>query len=284
MHDPVVPRQVRPGCLATYWFWLTHSGTVQVRFATGRGSGQSNEDAVVAAGGVVVVLDGVSKWYTDDLGCVHGTVWYVRHLADRILHHAAADVPLSDAVGDAIRDVADMHRATCDLTHPWSPAATAAVLRESAESVDYLILADCVVVVETGEGVTALTDTRLAELLRRARHPDAPAELRWKYRNGLQGLRNHPDGYWVASADPSAALQAVTGSFARDDVRRVALLTDGASCLVDDYGQATWQQLLDLGPEALIDEVRRCERSDPDRERWPRGKVHDDATAAFCVM
>jgi hypothetical protein len=259
---------------------------VRVTFASDGGSGESNEDIVAAADGVVVVLDGVSKWYTAESGCVHGTVWYVRQLSDRILMHATRDMPpelsLSEAVGAALGDVARSHADTCDLTHPWSPAATVAVLRETESSVDYLILADCVIVVETNFGVTALTDTRLAELLRRVRHPDASEDLKQHLRDGLHRLRNHPDGYWVASADPAAAANAITGSIARDAIRRAALLTDGASCLVDDYAQATWPQLLQLGPDGLIDEVRRHEKNDPDRARWRRSKIHDDATAAFC--
>jgi hypothetical protein len=31
----------------------------------------------------------------------------------------------------------------------------------------------------------------------------------------------------------------------------------------------------------LIDRVRAAERDDPRGERWPRGKVHDDATAVY---
>jgi hypothetical protein len=265
---------------------------VRVTFASDGGSGESNEDIVAAADGVVVVLDGVSKWYTAESGCVHGTVWYVRQLSERILEHATGDISrglspglsLSEVVGAALGDVARAHSGTCDLTHPWSPAATVAVLRETESSVDYLILADCVIVVETTSGVSALTDTRLGELLKRVRHPDASDELKRHLRDGLHRLRNHPDGYWVASADPAAAANAVTGSIARGAIRRAALLTDGASCLVDDYEQATWPQLLELGPAGLIDEVRRHEKDDPDRVRWRRSKVHDDATAAFCVF
>ncbi|MET0235083.1 MAG: hypothetical protein ABW224_10630 [Kibdelosporangium sp.] len=255
---------------------------MRVTFASDGGSGESNEDIVAAAGAVVVVLDGVSKWYTTESGCAHGTVWYVRQLSERILKHANSDLSLPAAVGRAIEDVARAHDGTCDLTHPWSPAATAVVLRETESCVEYLILADCVLVVETSVGVTALTDTRLAELLRRVRHVDASEELRQHLRDGLHRLRNHPDGYWVASADPTAAANAITGSIARGAIRRAALLTDGASCLVDEYAQATWPRLLELGPEGLISEVRRCEKGDPDRVRWRRSKVHDDATAALC--
>jgi hypothetical protein len=255
---------------------------VRIVTATGQGSAESNEDISATGPGIAIVLDGVSQWYTTESGCIHGTVWYVNRLSDQVLHHAAQQLPLTEAVTQAITDVAQSHQDTCDLTHPWSPAATVAVLRETETHVEYLLLADCVIVLETDIGVTALTDTRLAELLQRVRHPNASEEMKQHLRDGLHRLRNHPDGYWVASADPAAGGNAVTGCIARNEIRRAALLTDGASCLVDDYGRATWAQLLDLGPDGVIGGVRRWEKSDPDRVRWRRGKVHDDATAVFC--
>jgi hypothetical protein len=65
----------------------------------------------------------------------------------------------------------------------------------------------------------------------------------------------------------------------------VALLSDGASRLVDRFAVTTWAEVLHLlaveGPDALIRRVRVTERSDPRGTRWPRGKLYDDATAAY---
>lgn len=258
---------------------------MQVSVATGQGAGLSNEDFVIAENGVVVVLDGVSQWYTTESGCYHGTVWYVTNLGTRLVRHASGTESLRSAIGTAIAEVAALHENTCDLAHPWSPAATVAVLRDGAE-VDYAVLADCVVVLETAHGTEVHTDERLARLGERAARPDADEELLRHARTGYHGLRNVPGGYWVASADPAAGDQAVTGSVPREALRRAALLTDGASCLVETYRAMDWTRLLDLcasaGPAEAIEEVRRLERADPDRERWPRGKQHDDATIAFC--
>ena len=38
----------------------------------------------------------------------------------------------------------------------------------------------------------------------------------------------------------------------------------------------------DAGPKTLIDRVRGAERSDQCAARWPRGKIFDDATVAYC--
>jgi hypothetical protein len=99
--------------------------------------------------------------------------------------------------------------------------------------------------------------------------------------------RNHPDGFWVASTDPNAAQHALTDTVARHRLRRTAVLSDGAIRLVDRFGLPDWPTFLDLlaeqGPDAIIQQVRAAEASDPDGRRWPRGKRHDDASAAFAT-
>jgi hypothetical protein len=42
--------------------------------------------------------------------------------------------------------------------------------------------------------------------------------------------------------------------------------------------------LAEQGPEAIIAQVRAAEASDPHGQRWPRGKRHDDASAAYCHL
>jgi hypothetical protein len=100
--------------------------------------------------------------------------------------------------------------------------------------------------------------------------------------------RNHPDGFWVASTDPAAAQHALTGTVARDGLQRAAVLSDGATRLVDRFGLVDWPSFLTIlaqqGPDAIIAQVRAAEHSDPDGRRWPRGKRHDDASAALCHL
>jgi len=78
----------------------------------------------------------------------------------------------------------------------------------------------------------------------------------------------------------------VTSTIRRRGLGRAAVLSKGATRLADRFGLMDWPGFLDLldkgGPEALIDRLRDAERSDPDGRRWPRGEVHDDATAVVC--
>jgi hypothetical protein len=61
-----------------------------------------------------------------------------------------------------------------------------------------------------------------------------------------------------------------------------------ATRLVDRFGLLDWPSFLttlaEQGPDAIIQQVRVAEGSDPDGQRWPRGKRYDDASAAFCRL
>ena len=192
--------------------------------------------------------------------------------------------------------MAALHADTCDLSHPGSPSATVAILREQPETVDYLVLGDTTILLEEPTGIRVITDDRLENVAAvqhgdmhqhatgSADHARSFAELVTEQRRH----RNHPDGFWVASTDPGAAQHALTDTVARNGLRRAAVLSDGATRLVDRFGLLDWPGFLDVlaeqGPDAIISQVRAAEDSDPNGQRWPRGKRHDDASAAFCHL
>jgi hypothetical protein len=65
------------------------------------------------------------------------------------------------------------------------------------------------------------------------------------------------------------------------------LLSDGAAAVVERYDLMDWRSALDTMekdvPQAIIRATRDAEDSDPESERWPRSKAHDDATAVLCL-
>ncbi|HEY8533808.1 MAG TPA: hypothetical protein VIL44_08060 [Micromonospora sp.] len=273
---------------------------MRVRLASHAAPGHAeNEDAAVHHGTFVGVFDGVTALPGVPSGCAHGPAWYVRRLTTRLIEVVteAPEAALADTLAEAIRRVNGDHGGRCDLANPATPAATVCLVRVDGEELEFLILSDSTLVVDFGGRVQAITDDRFARVV---------AELRGGEVRGSSSERdatlrsvnvrkhertNRPGGYWVAAATPEAAYHAVTGRLPlRGDeaVRRAALLTDGASCAVDEYRLMDWPELLDLltthGPEELIRRVRAVEASDPDRSVYPRSKRHDDATAAICIF
>lgn len=178
---------------------------------------------------------------------------------------------------------------------PRVPSATVVMLRRSGDFLDWLVLADSVLILDTGQPEpTVITDDREAQVGASYRErmdsldstsPEHVAAHR-EYVETLRDHRNRDGGFWVASVDPLVAEQALTGSVPVHEVRAAALLSDGASRLVDRFHLTTWRDLLGLlgqaGPNELIRQVRTAEQSDPHGQRWPRGKTYDDAAVAYC--
>jgi len=256
-----------------------------------------NEDFAAAVPGAVVLLDGAGYVPDSATGCVHGVAWYARTLGGLLAAGACDDrVPLPDLLSRGIERVSRMHAGTCDLRHPATPSATVIVARQRAGTLDYLVLCDSVLLLLRRAGKpSAITDTQLEETRTRLR-PAAglPAgtpeyDAAWRaYGRRLEAARNQPGGFWLAAADPGAAAHAVTGSEPLAALSAVVLLSDGASRLADRFQLATWAGIGTIltaeGPAGLIQRVRAAEAADPRGERWPRGKIHDDATAVLWRM
>jgi Protein phosphatase 2C len=257
---------------------------------------QQNEDFVAATPDAVVLLDGAGTPIGSESGCVHGVAWFVRRLGIALLSSMTRDdgSDLIECLASSIGEVHSSHADTCDLEHPGSPSATVVALKVRDQVIDYLVLADSVLVLDLSTELRVVTDDHEAQIGRQFRArmdawPNGTPEhekAQREYVESLRAHRNRPGGFWVASTEPEAATQALTGSVPRTQVRAAAVLSDGASRLVDRFGLATWDdalKTLDMqGPRELLRQVREVEKSDPRGSRWPRGKVHDDATAAYC--
>ncbi|MER5831005.1 protein phosphatase 2C domain-containing protein [Streptomyces sp. NPDC002130] len=229
-------------------------------------------------GGSVVVLDGVTPPRTGT-GCLHSVPWFTARLGGALteLTVSLPDAPLVDALSRAIARTSEAHAATCDLSHPRTPQATVIVARWNPDRVEYLVLSDSALLLESPDGVvTPLLDDRLALLPRSALATDALVD---------STFRNLEGGFFTAAADPSVAARAVTGTVPRGEVRALAALTDGATRWVERFEEGDWTDCFRLirkeGPQALVDRVRTLERSDAATAFLGRSKRHDDATAVY---
>jgi hypothetical protein len=233
-----------------------------------------NEDWLGVGSRSIVVLDGVTVPGGMASGCRHGTPWYVRQLGARLLALAETGaVPLAAALGQVIEAVAAAHP-ECDLESLGAPSAAVAMLRVDGTSAGYLALADVSIALESDAGLQVVTDDRVSSSVAGLdwSGPDAAARIAER----RAAHRNRDGGYWVAAADPAAAVHAVTGSVS--GLVRAAVLTDGAARAADMIGMS-WASVIATDAAGIIAAVRAAEARDPACERWPRFKVSDDATA-----
>ncbi|QXJ23637.1 protein phosphatase 2C domain-containing protein [Actinomadura graeca] len=233
--------------------------------------GRTNEDFVAAGPGWVVLLDGVTAPPDADSGCRHGPAWLVRRIGGQIAALMALEdgEPLPDLVAEAIKVAGEAHAGTCDLESPDTPSATVSLLRRRDNAVEWFVLADSPIVMDMGE-IVVFRDDRVDRL------PEYTVESVRRYRNS-------PGGFWVAGSKPEAAYEGLTGEVPVEGLRRAAVLSDGASRLVEVFGVLSWDGLLRVleeeGPRELVRRTRVAEASGAvDVER---GKPYDDATAVL---
>lgn len=214
---------------------------------------------------------------------------------------------LVEGLATAIAAVAEEHHQTCPPSREsLGPSAAAALVRHRAEALEYLLLGDVTLLIQTESEVAHHCDRRLSTVA-----PDTRARIRShlqhgagyggsEYRNLVLELvqaerqaRNSPDGYWIASNNPAAAYEAETGSvpvgIGPGHTRKFGVLSDGVARAVDLLGVfKTWPRLLDAlsadGPAWCIEAVREAERADPDGRHHPRTLPSDDATALVATL
>jgi hypothetical protein len=246
---------------------------MQITHATASVPGRPNEDYVCSGADWAVILDGATAPSGVDSGCVHDVVWLVRHLAAAMTPRLVLPdgSTLADILAAAIKDTTNAHADTCDLANPDSPSSTVSMVRVRNDSLEYLTLGDSPIVLwHRDESFTPIADDRTSHL-----PGGRPYTIEL-----VRAHRNKTGGFWVASTNPDAAYQAVSGSAPLPQVAEAGLFTDGITRLLDWYGY-TWpvifSSLRSEGPASLITLVRAAEREQP----HPYAKQHDDATAVY---
>ncbi len=281
-------RQVWPG-------YADRVAQMKISTATSPGHvGRPNEDFVGDVAGAVVLLDGAGIPGTEAI-CRHGAAWYSHTLGATLLRRLAREggTDLVSALADSIDEVAGHHSHTCDIANPSSPQSTVAIVRFEDDRADFLVLADVYVVLDMVDArPQVLTDTREVSVRREctaALHGLPAGTLEYEQSqqsviDALRARRNQPGGYWIAKDDPHAATQAVTGSVPLGRLNGAALLSNGASRIVDPYQLSEWPTVLELlrtrGPDEILRQIREAETEVAGS--LPGFHDSDDATVAYC--
>src|SRR3954454_19058453 len=250
------------------------SNSMQITFDSQPSPGQrTNEDLAMAGPRFAFVLDGTTAPPDVESGCVHHVTWLVSRLAGELARLRVRDESpmLPNTLAGAISQVRAQHANTCDLKNPASPSSTVALIRETRETIDYLVLADSPIVIRTLDGSVQPVHVNRTEYL-----PGYTPDI----------VREHSNvhgGFWVASTKPEAAYEAITGNFPTGTITTAGIFSDGTSRLAERHGWS-WGQLLELletsGPSQVIAQVHEADETV--EAGTYRGKRLDDATALLC--
>ncbi|MFJ8861747.1 integrase [Streptomyces sp. NPDC102451] len=248
-------------------------------------AGRVNEDFAGAVPTAAVLVDGAGIPGSESL-CRHGVAWYATRLGSSLLGllSLVPDRGLPALLAEAIEQVTDVHRDTCEVADVIGPSAAVAVLRLSGGLVEYAVLGDATVVLDRTDGTPLVVSDPREVVISRSYESALEATSRGSdaYHRVLRDLRsnrNRPGGFWVAKDDPRAADEAVTGSCPVSGLSGAVLLSNGASSIVDRFGICDWPEVMAVlgasGPDEIIRRVRRAEAR--------HAVAPDDATVAHCT-
>lgn len=247
---------------------------------------EHSDDKVFATANAVVVLDGASAFrpiqvpastYAERLG---------KHIHDLLASTPEADLRkvLREAIANTVDDLG--------LRAGHSPSSTVAMARLNGDQVDALVLGDTPIVLPSGVFVDERLDALDLKPRRQYRERLAAGSgYDEEHRRTLQELqnqqvtrRNREGGYWIAEADPDAALHAVTAEYRVEDAPWAVLATDGAFNTIEHLALNDWPKIVRCNRTQLADLLQQCHNweaeHDPDGREFPRSKRHDDKAIA----
>jgi hypothetical protein len=251
---------------------------------------EHSDDRIFVTDHAVVMLDGASAFvpvpvpaavYADTLG---------RHITAYLSTEPYRD--LRAILATAIQRTAQ----NLKLTPGHSPSSTVTIVRVHEDQLDGLVLGDSLLALPGEE----INDNRLdrLDLAPRRRYRERLASgdgydathralLRQLQEQQAQ-VRNKAGGYWIAEADPAAAHHALVLERSLMHTPWAALATDGAYETMRHLGLANWASLVGMTRPDLTETLRRCDawerKVDPDGQKLPRAKRHDDKALAVIIF
>lgn len=260
---------------------------------------QVNEDYAAVGPSFAVLLDGASG-ITGTRALPHHSgsdaQWFSHFVGGRICGYLDADRGVIDSIRLAVDDSRDfIGEYGVTENEDLFPSSTLVVVSVAGDWVDIVSLGDSPVFIGLKDGsLVTMSDLRIAELDQAA--VDAMVDhSRGSVMTGVQKraavndillanrqLKNKPDVYWILDPSGVALEHLNLRQLPVEDVDYVYAMSDGLERAFDLFGLADPATFLAKATRESFDELivrlRAEERLDPDFDRYPRLKLHDDAS------
>ena len=266
-------------------------------------AGHANEDALGVCGSAAWVIDGASPLGGDRTAASGSPARaFARALSHSLSNQAASISPSTTAHGLLEKATSHLPKDGGDHLSNLPPSAAGGVLKLALDggSLTYSVIADVVIVIGI-EQPLVITDPRMAAI--NAEGFDAVAhhlargltleQARERIDDLLIRQRleqmNREGGYWVLTANPDTAKQALNGSAEICETEPwVLVCSDGFGRLAEESQMYSWTELMraavDRGLYALTQELREFETNETSDRSFPRLARYDDATALLLTV
>ncbi len=275
---------------------------VKIQQKTRKGS-SVNEDLVWTDDGAAIVLDGATgvsdRVYSD---FETDGKWYVQTLAEEIEKRIYDSRTLSDIIATSIERTATQYDELvwggAEPEDHETPSAAGVIIRWTSTEIEYFVIADCSLIVQTGDGTLPIIgegprdlDQRIIDEMIAIREQEENISYQEIYSRiqpimtKHRKLKNQPNGYWVLGLNKDAVEHAQTGTIDRKNVEFLVAFTDGFEPINTQFDAfADWDGVMKYiqhnGLDRAIRVLRAFENADPECESYPRIHPSDDVGVA----
>jgi len=259
-----------------------------------KGTHMINEDDYVVNDNLFAVIDGATSLveFNDEDGNSGGRI-----AADIVKKALETGENLKESVIDANNNLRKAMEESGISTHIkeslWSAAVAAVKIKGS--NAECLSIADCVILGIKEDGKAELIipyhDHDTKTMIEWKRLADRKVKDIWTTIKPLTDkIRRRANiDYGTLNSEDSFEKFIRLKTINIKKYVKIALLSDGMFLPNEDPQQEPdWQKMADIiragGPKALLEEVRKLEKSDPLCWKYPRFKQHDDATAVVIYL
>ena len=177
------------------------------------------------------------------------------------------------------------------------PSCACSLVKFYEDKIEYLILGDCTLFVNSKGRVETFKDDAISKLDKKVYDYMAKLEnsknMTYNERkakvmhiiieNRLK--KNTIGGYWSLEFSKEAIDNCVSGFIDIKDNTKIMMTSDGFSCVYDRYGIFSKEEIINLanteGIDYIYKKVREFEKSDDNGVEYPRFKVHDDSSCVY---
>ena len=223
--------------------------------------------------------------------------WFVNAISDSLQRGT-----LLASLGEALEAAVHETRASVEsVIEPYDtaqlPSAAFAGVSVYGERLELIVLADCVCMLESRNGLDVFKDERLEPFDREALKevarymkdgvPHAEAMMRANATLRLNRQKmNTPEGYWVLNFDGTSLNEALRREEKVEAGQRVLILSDGFEALVSSFEvfdslTQLYSFVASAGLEELETQLLKAVKADPECRLHPRFSAMDDASALW---
>jgi len=255
-----------------------------------KGSGGLNEDVLLEAGNLFGVFDGATSLdKQSSYNGLSGGLLAARTAAQAFQREGTSLPRLAEQANSRIREALLKEDIPLDERHRfWSTSM--AVVRLGGDRLEYCQTGDALILLIHHDGSYRMVtpdidiDRETLCLWQACQKPES-ATIHDLLAEQIQQVRLQMNiSYGVLNGEPEALNFLRHGYEELDDVSDILLFTDGLFLpRANPLEDSDWDSFVELyrqgGLQAIHDQVRRLQRTDPDLKKYPRFKVHDDIAA-----